>query len=143
MSLCNYFCPVITNILTPILPFLTRSVGRPVCHNFLKWRVVSLPCFLRSTCYYIILLYLQRCSEKYPSCVRNQGYIFCPFPPPPGGGWNFVQIENREEFEGGLHKKRKEKGEKRRKKKSYKTHVKIPLWSLNDRKKIHENREEI
>ena len=117
MSLCNYFCPVITNILTPILPFLTRSVGRPVCHNFLKWRVVSLPCFLRSTCYYIILLYLQRCSEKYPSCVRNQGYIFCPFPPPPGGGWNFVQIENREEFEGGLHKKGRKKGRKEEKRK--------------------------
>ena len=40
-----------------------------------------------------------------------------------------------EEFEGGLEK-RKGKGEKRRKKeKSDKTHVEIPLWSLNTAKK--------
>ena len=39
--------------------------------------------------------------------------------------------------------KMKGKGGKRRKKgKSEKTHVKMPLLSLNDRKKIHKNREE-
>ena len=58
----------------------------------------------------------------------HQGYIFWPFPPPPGGGWEFLsKLKNREEFEGGLEKW-KGKGEKRRKKeKSDKTHVKIPL----------------
>ena len=51
-----------------------------------------------------------------------QGYIFWPFP-------QFLsELKNREEFEGGLHEKRKGKGGKRRKKeKSDKTHVKIPL----------------
>ena len=46
----------------------------------------------------------------------------------PGGGNFFLsQLKNREEFEGGLEK-RKEKGEKEGKKeKSDKTHVKIPL----------------
>ena len=39
------------------------------------------------------------------------------------------KLKNSEEFEGGLEKR------KRRKKKSDKTHVKIPLRSLNDRKK--------
>ena len=34
-----------------------------------------------------------------------------------------------------LMKKEKEKGEKKKKEKTDKTHVKIPLWSFNDRKK--------
>ena len=41
----------------------------------------------------------------------------------------FVQIEkhlNREEFEGGLHEKRKGKGGKEEKEKNDKTHVEIP-----------------
>ena len=39
-----------------------------------------------------------------------------------------VQIENREEFEGGLHERKEGKrGEKKKKEKSDKTHVKIPL----------------
>ena len=47
--------------------------------------------------------------------------------PPRGGGKFLSKVKNREEFEGGLEK-RKGKGEKRRKKeKSDKTHVKIPL----------------
>ena len=38
--------------------------------------------------------------------------------PPPGGGEKFLsKLKNREEFEGGLHEKRKGKGGKRRKKK--------------------------
>ena len=43
-------------------------------------------------------------------------------------GGIFFKVKNREEFEGGLEK-RKGKGKKRRKKKekSDKTHVKIPL----------------
>ena len=45
------------------------------------------------------------------------------------------KVKNREEFEGGLEK-RKGKGGKREKKieKSDKTHVKIPLLSLNTAK---------
>ena len=39
-------------------------------------------------------------------------------------------------------KKGREKGEKKKNEKSDKTHVKISLWVLNDRKKIHKNREE-
>ena len=39
-------------------------------------------------------------------------------------------------------KKGREKGEKKKAEKSDKTHVKIPLLSLNNRKKIHKNREE-
>ena len=38
-------------------------------------------------------------------------------------------------------KKERKRG-KRKKKKSDKTHAKIPLCSLNDRKKIYKNREE-
>ena len=43
-----------------------------------------------------------------------QGYIFKPFPPM-GGGGIFVQIENREEFEGELHEKGREKERKEEK----------------------------
>ena len=50
---------------------------------------------------------------------RWQGYIFWFF---------FSKLKNREDFEGGLHEKRKGKGgERRKKEKSDKTHVKIPL----------------
>ena len=35
----------------------------------------------------------------------------------------FVQIENREEFEGLLHEKEGKRGEKKKKEKSDKTHV--------------------
>ena len=45
-----------------------------------------------------------------------QGYIFWPFPHPPGGGGILSKVKNREKFEGGLEK-RKGKGWKRRKKK--------------------------
>ena len=61
---------------------------------------------------------------------RSLGYrdIYSGHPPPLGGGEFFLsKLKNREEFEGGLEK-RKGKGWKRRKKeKSDKTHVKIPL----------------
>jgi len=53
-------------------------------------------------------------------------YIFWPFAPPPWEGEFLSKLKNREGFEGGLEK-RKGKGGKRRKKKSDKTHVKIPL----------------
>ena len=49
-----------------------------------------------------------------------QGYIF----------WEqfLSKLKNREEFEGGLHEKGREKGGKEEnKEKSDKTHVKIPL----------------
>ena len=54
-------------------------------------------------------------------------YILAISPPPLGGEEFLSKLKNREEFEGGLEK-RKGKGRKRRKKvKSDKTHVKIPL----------------
>ena len=54
--------------------------------------------------------------------VREQGYIFWPFPPPLGGGEQFLpKLKYREEFEGGLRKRKKKE------KKSDKIHVKIPL----------------
>ena len=64
-------------------------------------------------------------------------YILAVSPP----GRIFVQIEKQGR---GLHEKKREgkRGQKKKKEKSDKTHVKIPLWSLNDRKKIHKNREE-
>ena len=37
------------------------------------------------------------------------------------------KLNNRGEFKGGLHEKRKGKRGKEEKRKSYKTHVKIPL----------------
>ena len=37
------------------------------------------------------------------------------------------KLKNREEFEGGLEKKERGRGEKKKKEKSDKTHVKIPL----------------
>ena len=43
-----------------------------------------------------------------------QGYVFCP--PPLGGGF-VSQLKTREEFEGGLHEKRKGKGGKEEKRK--------------------------
>ena len=48
--------------------------------------------------------------------------------PPPLGEF-LSKLKNREEFEGGLHDKRKGKGgkKKKRKEKSDKTRVKIPL----------------
>ena len=52
--------------------------------------------------------------------VQIQGYIFWPFPPPWGGGKFLSKMKNREEFEGGLHEKRKGKGGKRRKEKKKK-----------------------
>ena len=66
-----------------------------------------------------------------------QGYIFWQ-----GGGGFLSKLKNRKEFEGGLHVKgRRQKGGKEEKEESDKTHVKIPLWSSNDRKKSHNNRE--
>ena len=59
----------------------------------------------------------------------KQGYIyFGHLSPPPGGGGLLSKLKNREEFEGGHEKK---EGKRRKKKRS-----------LNDRKKIHKNREE-
>ena len=50
---------------------------------------------------------------------QMQGCIFWP---------NFLsKLKSREDFEGGLHEKKKGKGGKERKKKGDKTHVKVPL----------------
>ena len=56
------------------------------------------------------------------SCL--QGYIFWPFPPWEGGGEFLFKLKNREEFEGGLEKR---KGKEEKEEKSDKTHVKTPL----------------
>ena len=48
--------------------------------------------------------------------MGKQGYIFWPFPPLPPWRENFLsKLKNREEFEGGLEK-RKAKGGKKKKK---------------------------
>ena len=59
---------------------------------------------------------------------------------PPLRGGIFVQIEKQ----GRIWRRTswKKEGKRGEEEKSDKTHVKIPLWSLNDRKKIHKNREE-
>ena len=44
-------------------------------------------------------------------------YILAISPPHPGGGQFLSKLKNREEFEGGLHEKGREKGGKRRKRK--------------------------
>ena len=49
---------------------------------------------------------------------------------PPGGGWGgefLYKVKNREEFEGGLEKRKGKGGKEEKKEKSDKTHVKIPL----------------
>ena len=48
--------------------------------------------------------YASRCASLYPS---TKGFIFWPFPPRRGGGGDFFpRLKNREEFEGGLKKRR-------------------------------------
>ena len=48
--------------------------------------------------------------------------------PPPGGGEEFLsKLKNREEFGGGLEKRKGKGGKEENKEKSDKTHVKIPL----------------
>ena len=50
--------------------------------------------------------------------IRDEAGIYIlAISPPPGGGEFLSKMKNREEFEGGLHEKRKGKGGKRRKKK--------------------------
>ena len=59
--------------------------------------------------------------------VKRTGIYILAISPTWGGGQFMSQLKTREEFEGGL-KKRAGNGEKRRKKeKSDKIHVKIPL----------------
>ena len=55
--------------------------------------------------------------------------------PPPRRGGKFLSKNLKEDLKKGKEKKKK-------KEKSGKTHVKIPLLSLNTAKKIHKNREE-
>jgi len=61
-----------------------------------------------------------------PTNLR-QGYIFWPFPPPWGGEEFLSKLKNREEFKGGLEKRKGKGGKEENKEKSDKTHVKIPL----------------
>ena len=52
---------------------------------------------------------------------------------------NFCQVEKQGRIWRTSWKKEGKRGEKKKEEKSNKMHVKIPLWSLNDRKKIHKN----
>ena len=71
-----------------------------------------------------VIVLTSGCVLLQPLKFQCNAGIFILAIPPPGGGV-LAQLKNREEF-GGL--KRKGKGEKRRKKeKSDKIHVKIPL----------------
>ena len=54
-------------------------------------------------------------------------YILAISPPPWGVGKILSKLKNREEFEGGLEKRKGKGGKRRKKEKSDKTHVKIPL----------------
>ena len=53
--------------------------------------------------------------------------IYSGHPPHHGMGEILSKLKNREEFEGGLEKKEGKRGERRKKEKSDKTHVKIHL----------------
>ena len=59
--------------------------------------------------------------------VRDSGIYILAIPPSPGG-WEFLsKFKIREEFEGGLEKRKGKGGKEEKREKSYKTHVKIPL----------------
>ena len=51
-------------------------------------------------------------SKTMGDLVREQGYIFWPFPPPLGGEQFLSKLKYREEFKGGLREKRKKKEKK-------------------------------
>ena len=59
---------------------------------------------------------------RSPFNKQTKKYIFWPFPP-----LLLSKLKNREEFKGGLEKRKGKEGERRKKEKSGKTHVKIPL----------------
>ena len=61
-------------------------------------------------------------------------YILAISPPPLGGEEFLSNLKNREEFGGGLEKGKEKGGKEENKEKSDKTHIKIPLWSLNTAK---------
>ena len=61
-------------------------------------------------------------QKKVERKIRD---IYSGHSPPLGG--DFSKVKNREEFEGGLEKRKGKGGKRRKKKKSDKTHVKIPL----------------
>ena len=67
---------------------------------------------------------------------RIQGYIFWPSPPPWGEGNFFCpNWKTGKNLKEDLKKGKEKGGKEENKEKSDKTHVKIPLWSLNDCKK--------
>ena len=56
------------------------------------------------------------------------GIYILAIPPPPWGRGKFLsKLKNGEEFEGGHEKRKGKGGERRKKEKNDKTHVKIPL----------------
>ena len=71
-----------------------------------------------------------RCGWK-----EQAGINILAFSTSPGGGDFLSKLKNREEFERGLEKEKEKGGKEENKEKSDKTHVKIPLWSLNTAKK--------
>ena len=62
--------------------------------------------------------------QEHLLLILYQGYIFLPL----------SKVKNREEFKGGLEKGKEKGWKEEEKEKSDKTHVKIPLWSLNTAK---------
>ena len=57
----------------------------------------------------------------------SPGIYFLAISPPGGEGKFLSLLKKREEFEGGLEKRKGKGGKSRKKEKSDKTHVKIPL----------------
>ena len=120
----TYFCLSFENALVRRQPFdeklrLIRSISSLLC-----------------TC--------QKIHKRWPfvekiRLIRTisslQGYTFWPFPPPLGGIFFLSKLKNREDIEGGLEKRKGKGGGKKKIRKSDKTHVKIPFWSLYDRQK--------
>ena len=84
------------------------------------------------------------CATTFGDCLNNiAGIYILAIPPPPLGEGKFLsQLKNREEFEGGLEK-RKGKGGGEKKEKNDKTHVKYLFEALMTAKKIRKNGEEL
>ena len=80
--------------------------------------------------------------ERYYNFLENRYIYFGHFPPPLWGGGEFCpNWKTGKNLKEDLKKEGKG-GKRRKKEESDKTYVKIPICSLNDRKKIHKNREE-
>ena len=96
-----------SNIFILALPqSITNTMSSMVTE--LSAMLVAITIFLRKRC---------NLSENLRITISSGIYI----------GQFLSRLKNREECEGRLHEKEREKGEKQKKEKSDKTHVKIPL----------------